>query len=255
MFFLVSKILSFLTIPLNWVFGLLGYSLLAKTKHARLLQFTSLLLLYFFSIELVLNPLFKVWEYPMVWYKDVPAEQYDAAIVLGGVCAPGKKPDDRTHFPGSPDRLMHALQLYKLGKVKKIIITGGSGELIGKKTPEATYLVNVLGLCEVNPADILVENKSKNTRENAAFTKTMLEKEFGVGRKHLLVTSAYHMRRSIACFQKADMNVTPFSVDSLATETDNILSHLLPNQWAMGKWGILIHEIIGYVSYWLMGYI
>lgn len=180
---------------------------------------------------------------------------YDVAIVLGGMSAPGKLPNDRTHFPNSPDRLMHALQLYKLGKVKKIIISGGSGELTGKQVPEAEYLKNVLMLCEVEKEDILFEIKSRNTRENALYTKELLRKYFKPDAKCVLVTSAWHMRRSMGCYEKVGIKSLPFCVDSQIPQQPSILGLLNPSPGSMMKWQAIIHELFGYATYKVAGYI
>lgn len=190
----------------------------------------------------------------MVWYKDVPND-FDVVVVLGGMAAPGKKPDDRTHFPGSPDRLLHAFQLYKLGKAKNILISGGSGDLLGKRIPEAQYLANVLMLCDMDTTHLWFESKSKNTRENALFTKELLEKKINKEVKLLLVTSAWHMRRSVGCYEKAGMKVTPFSVDAKIDHEASFWFSLVPNPNAPGKWQVLIHEVIGYLTYKMVGYV
>ena len=254
MFFALSKILYFLLIPLNWIIVLLFLALYLRKQRKALIILSSILL-YLYSSAFILNFLFQRWEYPPIWYKDISAN-YDAAIVLGGMAAPGKKPDDRTHFPGSPDRLLHAMQLYKLGKVKKIIISGGSGEISGKKITEAEYLKNVLLLCNVNSGDILFENQSRNTYENAVFTNDLIKINIAnKSPKFLLITSAWHMKRSMGCYSKKGIDVTAFSVDSQIPESANVFINLLPNPVNISRWQILIHEYFGYVSYKISGYL
>ncbi|MBC7388545.1 MAG: YdcF family protein [Opitutaceae bacterium] len=255
MFFIISKILHFFLVPLNWIIVLLIISLFVSPRNAKRLIISSLILLYVYTTDFVLNILFKQIEYPLVWFKDLPND-YDAAIVLGGMAAAGKKPDDRTHFPGSPDRLLHAIQLYKLGKVKRIILSGGSGEIIGKKIPEAEYLKNVLLLCEVPDSAIFIENESRNTHENALFSKKLIQDQIkNASPKLLLITSAWHMKRSMGCFEKERLNVTAFPVDSQLPEKNLYLSSFIPNQWNPGRWQILIHEYFGFISYSLSGYL
>ena len=240
--------------PVSWLLALFIAALFAPVKYKKRTLLAGIIGLYFYCTDVLLHPLFKRWEYPMVWYKDI-APTYDAAIVLGGMAAPGKLPDDRTHFPGSPDRLMHALQLYKLGKVKKIIISGGSGELTGKRIPEAQYLANVLLLCHMDTSDILFESQSRNTRENALYSKALIDAHFPKDAKFLLVTSGFHMRRSIGCFQKVGIPVKAFPVNSFSQESGPFVGRLLPDPWIPGKWQIFIHEFVGYLTYLLAGYI
>ncbi len=255
MFFLISKILHFLLVPLNWIIVMLLISIFISPRKSKCLIIISLVLLYVYTTDFALNYLFKKIEYPMVWFKNIP-DNYDAAIVLGGMAAAGKKPDDRTHFPGSPDRLLHAMQLYKLGKVKKIILSGGSGEILGKKIPEAEYLKNVLLLCDVPDSIIYVENGSRNTHENALLTKELVHSKLKNPQpKLLLITSAWHMKRSIGCFKKEGMDVTAFAVDSQLPDERVYISSFIPNQWNPGRWQIIIHEYFGLLSYKLSGYI
>ena len=254
MFFILSKIVSILLTPYFWVFIVLICSFFVSIKYRKTAFILGLGLLYLFSVELFVYPLFKYWEVPPIWYKEVPAD-YEVAIVLGGMASPGKLPDDRTHFANSPDRLFHAMQLYKLGKVKKILLTGGSGEMTGKRIPEAKFLKNELMLCGVDSVDILIDNESKNTRENALFTKELLNKHFSKNAKCILVTSGYHMRRSVACFEKVGIEVLPFSVDSQISDDVPILSFLSPSPHTIIKWHVIMHEFFGFVSYKLAGYI
>lgn len=254
MFFILSKILSILLTPYFWVFILLVSTFFVSIKYRKTTFIAGLGLLYFFSVELFVYPLFKYWEVPAIWYEDVKTD-YEVAIVLGGMARPGKLPDDRTHFANSPDRLFHAMQLYKLGKVKKILLTGGSGEMTGKRIPEANFLKNELMLCGVDSADILIDNESKNTRENALFTKQLLDKYFNKNTKCILVTSGYHMRRSVACFEKVGIKVLPFSVDSQISDDVPVLSFLSPSPHTVIKWHVIMHEFFGFVSYKVADYI
>src|SRR5258706_7873052 len=64
----------------------------------------------------------------------------------------------------------------------------------------------------IPPEDIIIENKSNNTYENAIFTKEILQRDFPNGR-FLLFTAAFHMRRAVACFKKVGMEVTPYGTD------------------------------------------
>jgi len=255
MFFILSKILNILLTPYFWVFIVLISSFFVSIKYRKSTFIAGLSLLYIFSAELFVYPILKYWEIPTIWYKEVPNDYYDVAIVLGGMASPGKLPDDRTHFSSSPDRLLHAMQLYKLGKVKKILLTGGSGEMTGKRIPEAEFLRNELILCGVDSLDILIDNKSKNTRENALFSKELLDTHFNKNVKCILVTSGYHMRRSVACFNKIGLEVLSFSVDSQISDTVSVFSLLTPSPHCMIKWHVIMHEFFGFFSYKVAGYI
>ena len=85
-----------------------------------------------------------------------------------------------------------------------MVFTGGSGSLIAeaKEAPAARELLIELG---VDPARIIVEDKSRNTEENAQFTAAIVPPE--PKQRWLLVTSAFHMPRAIGVFEKAGFNV------------------------------------------------
>ena len=240
--------------PLFWIMAFFAWAYFSDNKRRKVLIISGLTLLYVYHTDFLNYYLYKKLEFPMVWYKDVP-QNFDAVIVLGGMAAPGRMPNDRTHFAGSPDRLMHALQLFKLGKAKTIILTGGSGELIGEKVPEAQYLKNVLLLSGVPDSAIIVESQSRNTRENATFTKDVTQKQFPLGGKYILVTSAGHMARAIGCFKKVGMDVMPFPVNSEVDSKSQLLGRLIPNVASPLKWNALLHEYLGYLSYKVAGYI
>ena len=102
--------------------------------------------------------------------------------------------------------------------------------------------------------DIIIESESNNTRENAIFSKIILDKQLPAG-KFLLITSAFHMRRAIGCFSKAGVQTDYYSTDRYSGmrsfEIDNLL---IPNAASMMHWQMLIHEMIGFVVYKISGY-
>ncbi|MGB4399127.1 MAG: YdcF family protein, partial [Daejeonella sp.] len=109
---------------------------------------------------------------------------------------------DRVFFGKGADRVVHAIQLYKAGKIKRIIISGGSGALVGKKVPEAEHLKKVFLFSGVPDSVLYIESESRNTVENARFSKRLID-SLQLQPKFLLVTSAFHMPRAMGCFQKA----------------------------------------------------
>ena len=102
--------------------------------------------------------------------------------------------------------------------------------------------------------EIIVENQSKNTHENAKYTELICKKLEIDKSSFLLITSDYHMRRSLSCFKKTTLNITPF-----VKETDKFhfdLEYLIiPQSRILFKWKVLLHEIVGYFMYRLMGYV
>lgn len=102
----------------------------------------------------------------------------------------------------------------------------------------------------------MVEDASRNTYENALYSKNLLSQQGEVEQQYLLITSAFHMPRAKACFDKVGLDVDTFSADFRTDEhkfTPDVL--LIPSSAAIGNWEIVIRELLGMVAYKLRGYI
>jgi uncharacterized SAM-binding protein YcdF (DUF218 family) len=210
-------------------------------------------MLFFFSNEFILNQAIRIWEIPATPIDNVA--QYDIGIVLTGISSQPQAPRDRVYLDKGSDRVLHTLQLYRLGKIKKILISGGSGRLFGDTISEASELAKIFLLCGIPSSDILIEDKSVNTRENAILSMKFME-ENNIHGKPLLITSAFHMRRASLCFKKAGLNTDTFSTDFYSHKTSFTPAELLfPSEKALSRWTILFHEILGVISYKIVGYI
>jgi uncharacterized SAM-binding protein YcdF (DUF218 family) len=254
MFFILSKTLYYLMMPLIWVMGVLLLARFTRDERRRKRLLTvGVVLVWLLGNNFLVNEALLLWEIPPVPIASIE-QPYDVAIVLTGITNSTKQPRDRTYFEKGADRIMHALQLYKAGKVKKILITGGSGSLNGQEGTESGDLASFLRIAGVPDQDIILETQSRNTRENAVFSANILREHFA-GQRYLLVTSAFHMRRSAGCFQKAGIRADVFSTDFYTFERSFTPDKwLLPNEGAFGKWGTLIHEMVGYLVYKMIGY-
>ncbi|MDF2454822.1 MAG: hypothetical protein K0R51_815 [Cytophagaceae bacterium] len=177
------------------------------------------------------------------------------AIILTGVTKLNKKPYDRVFFAKGADRVTQALMLYRKGKIKKFIITGGSGKLLEEGRAEAVELKKFLLDCQVPDHLIAIENQAKNTRQNALLTKELIAKDSLQG-PFLLITSAFHMKRSMACFTKAGLHCVPFPVDYYSMdEIDNPMEYFIPEVGPLNNFSILFREMSGYCIYKAMGYL
>jgi uncharacterized SAM-binding protein YcdF (DUF218 family) len=254
MFFYLSKLLVFIISPLTWIFTLLFFALFLKNpKHKKKLLIASIIVFYFFSNSFVLDECMRLWEFTS---KDLSNnEHYDAAIVLGGMSSYDPRLD-KPQFSNSADRLWQTLPLLKNGQVKKIILTGGSGSILHPDEKESGILKKYLLKIGIPDSLIIIENESKNTRENALFTKKLLD-SLNLKSNFLFVTSAFHMKRSIRTFEKVGLkNIRPFCTDRYSGPRKFEFDHLfIPNTHALDKFTLLIHEIIGYGVYKTIGYI
>jgi uncharacterized SAM-binding protein YcdF (DUF218 family) len=253
MFFILSKLLFYFVMPLTWILAFLVYALFTKTEKRRKRSLIiATILLLFFTNPFIVNEAWLLWEAPPTPYSKV--QQYDAAIILTGITNTDKSPKDRVYTNKGADRVLQPLRLFKDGHVKKIIISGGSGSLTTKQNSEAAELKSILVCSGIPGSDILLEEKSRNTHENALFTKTLLQKHPEY-KKLLLVTSAFHMSRASGCFKKEGINADTFSVDFYTSDRRFYpVDLIVPQEYSLYLWQKLFHEVLGYIVYDLVGY-
>ncbi len=257
MVYFLSKVVGFFIKPFNLILVFFGLSLVTKNKKwKKRLQWTALGLFLFFSTPFIYDFFILLWEKPAIPISSLQGT-YDIAVVLGGTTDVEREPKDRLFFqPGGADRITHAINLYKAGKVKKILFTGGNPRLFENSERDNSQVLGFYVMCGVAPEDIIIESASRNTHENALFVKRLLEQRGGGGRI-ILVTSAYHMRRSEACFRKVGLDITGFSTDFYSPKPQDRwrFESFIPSLVILDYWGRLIKEWVGYIAYMILGYI
>lgn len=255
MFFLLSKILDFLVTPLCWILLAVLASLLLKSEiHKRRFRILAISMLLFFTNPFIIDRLMYAWEVPTKPAKSL-TKTYDVGIVMGGSLRYYDTGADRMVYSASVDRMIQALQLYHDGHIRKILLTGGSGFVNFQEWKESGLIADILMKSGVPAEDILLENNSRNTYENAVYSAAILKKG-NYGTDYLLITSASHMRRSMACFEKAGITTTPFSVDPRSGSGMYTPDKLIqPDAENMVTWDALLHEWVGMLMYLMMGYI
>lgn len=214
----------------------------------------SLLLLYFFSNQFIANWAMQQWEPAFIPMKEVP--HHEVGIVLTGVTNLSKTAYDRTFFNKGADRITHALQLYKEGKINSIFITGGQGLNPTNPNTEAKLLKDFLLVAGVPETDIIIEDQAKNTYQNAVFTKeTLLVLDIPVNQSFILITSAFHMKRAKGCFDKIGLETLPFPTDYYASDPKWDIPNLFyPDPYAIFMWHKLVKEWVGIGMYKVAGY-
>ena len=254
MFFILSKILQYALSPAVWLVLLLLAALLLRSPRWQRRALKAALLLALIGTNGALaNETLRAWEMPAVSIAQL--QPHDAAVLLTGITVADKSPHDRVYLGSGADRLTNTLWLYRAGKVRRIIISGGSGSLMETVQTEAKDLSILLRLAGVPPQDILLEERSRNTHENAHYTRELLTKHPDL-KSLILVTSAFHQRRALGCFQKAGLTVTAFPAGySTANRSHTPDYWLVPSVNALGQWSLLVHEITGYLTYKVKGYV
>ena len=255
MFFLISKIFDFITNPVFWVLVCLLAALFVKRPLLKKrFSIAGILLLVFFSNPWITNRFLLCWEIPSI-NASVITKPYDVGIVLGGCMRFYDNTTKRVVYGSSVDRLLQAIDLYQIGKIKKILLSGGSGYLQYPEWQEAIYLADVLKKCSIPDSAIIIEKVSRNTRENAVETAAIL-KNGNYGNRFLLITSGTHMIRSIACFKKVGIPVDPYPVDGRSGADVYTLDKIIkPDSDNISSWDVMIHEWLGIITYKMAGYI
>lgn len=252
MFFILSKILAFVISPIVWVFGLLVYSFITKIEtRSKKLRKAAVIVLFISSNSFIVDEFFRAYE-TVTPDHDFTKTHYDGAIVLGGIGSIDLRLN-KINFSNSGDRLFQTIRLYKTGRIDKIIFTGGSGSIEFPEKKEGIYVRKYLNEIQIADSVLVIENESKNTYENAVFTKKKLGNANG---KFLLVTSAYHMPRSLAVFKKAGFtNITAYTTNRVSGNRRYTFDHLfIPSVDAMFNLQLLLHEWIGFLVYKIKGY-
>jgi uncharacterized SAM-binding protein YcdF (DUF218 family) len=252
MFFVISKILGYFVRPLIWIVILLAVALFYKKKRVRRRSLTAA-----FVILIVFTNSFLVTKVTGLWaVNPVKIDScYDVGIVLGGRTVTFDKKYNRRTYHETIDRLLQAVNLYEKGRIKKILITGGPGNIIYKNIKEAKLMDSLLRNIKIPASDILIDTLAENTHQNAVYSKRILEKHPQL-KKFLLITSSMHMRRAEACFKKVGLKVTPYPTNLLNSDGPMNFEYLIiPQASNLLTWDGTIHEMAGYVVYKIIGYI
>jgi uncharacterized SAM-binding protein YcdF (DUF218 family) len=253
MLFLLSKTLHFLITPLTWIVICLLFTLFSKNDIRRKKSgLATFVLLIFFSNTFIFDRFMQAWE-----IKAIPDDKlaiYDAGILLTGMATFDPKLN-KIEFNDRTDRLLQAIRLFKNNKIKNLILCGGPVTLSGADTLEAKLLENFIESLGIPSDHIFVESKSRNTHENAVYTKPLLDTYFKGG-NFLLISSAAHLTRAVLCFSKEGIKVVPYSTDRYSGPIKYDFDYLfLPSAATLFNWEKLLHEWIGIIEYKLMGYI
>lgn len=252
MFFVLSKTLGLIVSPLNLFFILYLIFFFLVFKHKKkVVMIIPVLLLYFVSTPLVSN--FIIGSLiPEPMSVEEGTNDYDVVIVLGGMlnlkhCSP-----EYIDFIGDVDRILAGVKFYKKNPGSKLLVSGGSGHLTDQTKREASYIYTFLREIGIPDGDIIIEATSRNTYENAYYSKQLIDRNNF--RKVLLITSSYHMRRSLGCFKKQGINADYYFVDfkDIPSYWHNAL---LPSEVGLLNIYRALREIVGYYAYKVQGYI
>ncbi len=169
----------------------------------------------------------------------------DAIVVLGGATRGDTHMSSLGDLNQQADRLLHAARLYRAGKAPLVFVSGGSVDPGAR--PEAQLMRDVLVAMGVPDEAILLESASRNTHENARYSRIVLDKR-NIERI-LLVTSAFHMRRAEALFSREGLDVVPAPTDYQRLIVEPIVPRWLPTADDLVRTTYALREHIGYWVY------
>jgi uncharacterized SAM-binding protein YcdF (DUF218 family) len=249
--FLASKTLSFLTQPLAWVVAMLLVAGLVSPRHAvagRRLVWCAMALLLLLGWQplpdVVLHRLEAQYA-EMAPQADLSG--FEGMVVLGGAMESGYVAQGhlQPQLTDGAERMLAPIAALQRNAQLRILFTGGEGTLFGTGPSEAERARLLFDSLGVPRQRVLYESASRTTYENAVFTARLAEVDRG--RRWLLVTSAYHMPRSMATFVKAGWNVTAYPVDFRTGSATPWTEYSLRE--SLGHWQIALHEVVGMLAY------
>jgi uncharacterized SAM-binding protein YcdF (DUF218 family) len=255
MFFVLSKILGFFAIPSNVVItlGLLG-AVAMFTRFARAgvqLVIASLFVLAVLGLSPVGNALIIPLEQrfpPWAPARGAP----DGFVILGGAITPDVSgARNQVALNEAAERLTVAVELARKYPQARIIFSGGIGSLFETGPTEAEVALRLFDELGVPRERIISEDRSRNTVENAEFSKALAKPQGG--ERWLLVTSAYHMPRAMGIFRKAGFAVEAYPVDFRTRGTEDFLKAFPTVGDGLRRTDTAMREWVGMLIYWITG--
>ncbi|WP_424630982.1 YdcF family protein [Bradyrhizobium sp. SYSU BS000235] len=256
MIFVLSKVVNFFALPSNalimmCVLGLVLLVLTPLRRTATWLLGVGLGLYLVFGLSPASNFLvLPLTERFPAWKPDGRAP--DGIIVLGGaINAEATVYRGSLELDQSGERIIEMLKLARQYPSARIVFTGGSGNLIARLVPEAPIVGQLLEDFGVAKDRIILESKSRTTAENAEFTKQLVSPK--PGERWLLITSAFHMPRSIGSFRKVGFDVEAYPVDWRSQGWEDAFDPFDKMSAGLSRADTAIHEWTGLIGYWLAG--
>ncbi|MBR0688603.1 YdcF family protein [Bradyrhizobium manausense] len=176
----------------------------------------------------------------------------DGIIVLGGSVDTDLSAAHRTPVVAhAADRMLAPAELARRYPNARIVFTGGTSNLIATEAREADYSAPILENLGIPKQRIILERDSRNTWENAIFTKQLVAPK--PGERWLLVTSAFHMPRSIGVFREAGFDVEAYPVDWRMGGRDELFAFARNGRDGLEKTDVAMREWIGLLAYRVTG--
>jgi len=251
MFYLLSKLLSFVTDPLTWIVVCFILSVLLRKKLAKRIFFWTGIALFILMGNGALISLAE-----RHWVRNItePLPEgvvYEYALIQGGF-ADFNPATGKTQLFDEAERLIEPVRLYLEGRVEKLLITG-DGSIHDDRNPGSSQVfLEYLASLGVDSQDVILDTEARTTLESVKRTRELLGPAFD-GRNSLLVTGALHMPRTIKSYHKAGIDPIPFAT-SVPVPYKPELTNFSLASGNLDRWRKLIHEWVGQLAYGIAGY-
>lgn len=258
MFFVLSKVAWFFLAPSNLMLSavVLGLALAAWKRARRIglgLAWAGALAMLVFGFSPASTWLLHALETRFPLYAAEGSRPVDGIVLLGGAIQ-----QDPTIALGQPvvneagDRLLAAAALARIYPDVPIVLSGGNAHLVGAtRHTEARGMAEVLAALGVAPERLVLEERSKNTWQNALQSREIAEPQ--PGETWLLVTSAWHMPRAMGTFRQAGFDVVPYPVDYRTMGSGDLARGFATQSDGLRRLDVAVREAIGLVAYRLTG--
>ncbi len=260
MFLFLSKVLPLFLYPLGLASILLLIALILWWKRSRWTPYPVLLALIIILVASntwVSHGLIYSLESQITPSLDIP--KADAIVILGGATKSPVEPRPMVDINEHGDRLLYAVKLYQEEKAPLIIAAGGRISWSGNTRSESEDMAELLQLMGI-PANVIIqEPNSLNTYQNAVNVRQILVNQ-GINRI-ILITSAFHLPRSLLIFKKLGIEAIPAPTDFWVTEDEappsleGTILGFLPDAHRLSLTTLALKEYIGMIVYRLRGWL
>ena len=234
--------------PLNWIIILVVIQFFVNPRAKKMCWLFVLFIFIVFGNQWLLNRYARMWNAKQ---RDITNDKpYNCAIVLGGFGSPDE--NGNGYFNSSADRFIQAVKLYKMGKVKHIIISGGNGKDSYHGFGEGKWAKEQMEIFGIPGDSVLYEDNSDNTVDNAANVKRILDSN-SLQPPYLLITSAAHIHRAAQVFKNAGIPVTEYPCNYEEGMGNFVLPDIIPDSKTLVNWNEYLKETAGYYAYRVKG--
>jgi len=242
LYFIASKVVWFFLEPLHVLAFFITFWALCRWGGARFTGALSLLTVLS-TLLLGMTPLWNalLYQHETSIHADQP-NRIEGIIVLGGAFNElVTDAHDQVSLNGAAERMTTAVRLMREYPEVPVVFSGFSGRSVRGNLSESDLALRFFQEMTGSTERVILENQSRNTFENALYTKDLLG--FSGDGPWLLVTSAFHMPRAYRIFQDQGVRVIPYPTDFRSRDPSKEFRWSL-NEGA-NQLSILLHEWIG----------